>query len=134
MFLSKQQENKVFFYHGKDIFQSSNGGVIKHKRSSYNQSPNMTPKNMNEKSVSSSATEVSKGLNDVIVNNVPSTEAHKAGLNAKSDMLDKERKEAKSKDESLKKLEESLHNLMSKANGQEHVNKTQQDKIKELKI
>ncbi|PHT72756.1 hypothetical protein T459_23541 [Capsicum annuum] len=49
-------------------------------------------------------------------------------------MLDKERKEAKSKDESLKKLEESLHNLTSKANGQEHVNKTQQDKIKELKI
>ncbi|KAF3634161.1 hypothetical protein FXO38_25269 [Capsicum annuum] len=169
MFLSKQQDNKVFFYHGKDICPSSNGGVIKHKRSSYNQSPNMTPKNMNEKSVSSSATEVSKGLNDVIVNNVPSTEAHKVGLNAKSDMvnnfkaifqvhmgqpigqnlglktlgvpylldlqlrvfsaqtpiiggqgelyftllLDKERKEAKSKDESLKKLEESLHNLTS---------------------
>ncbi|PHT38118.1 hypothetical protein CQW23_21691 [Capsicum baccatum] len=49
-------------------------------------------------------------------------------------LLDKERMKAKSKDESLKKLEESLHNLTSKDNGQEHVNKNQQDKIKELKI
>lgn len=32
----------------------------------------------------------------------------------------------------MKKLEESLQNLESKAKGKEHVNKTQQDKIKEL--
>ncbi|KAJ8557432.1 hypothetical protein K7X08_003057 [Anisodus acutangulus] len=49
-------------------------------------------------------------------------------------MLDKARQEAKSKDESLKKLEESLQNLESKAKGKEHVNKIQQDKIKELEI
>ncbi|XP_049380688.1 kinesin-like protein KIN-14R [Solanum stenotomum] len=47
-------------------------------------------------------------------------------------MLDKAKQETKSKDESLKKLEESLQNLESKAKGKEHVNKTQQDKIKEL--
>ncbi|KAM3342745.1 hypothetical protein P3S68_027711 [Capsicum galapagoense] len=47
-------------------------------------------------------------------------------------MLDKARQEAKSKDKFFKKLDESLQNLESKVKGTEYVNKTQQDKIKEL--
>ncbi|KAK4362487.1 hypothetical protein RND71_017728 [Anisodus tanguticus] len=86
-FLSKQDVNRVSASHGKDTSQSSDGGVIKHKRTGYKQRPNMTPKNMNEKSVSSSVTEVSKGPNDVIINNVPSAKAHEVGLNAESNMV-----------------------------------------------
>ncbi|KAF3669033.1 hypothetical protein FXO37_09245 [Capsicum annuum] len=62
---------KVPACHGKDICQSSNGAVIKHKRSIYKQR-----QNMNKNSAPGSATEVSKGCNDAIVNNVPSTETH----------------------------------------------------------
>ncbi|CAN4086016.1 unnamed protein product [Withania somnifera] len=62
--------------HGNDTYQSSDGGVIKHQRTSYKQRPNMTP-NMDEKSVP---------VNDII-NNVPSTEAHEDGLNAESNMV-----------------------------------------------
>ncbi|KAG8383643.1 hypothetical protein BUALT_Bualt04G0035300 [Buddleja alternifolia] len=47
-------------------------------------------------------------------------------------MLDKARQESRSKDESLKKLEENLHNLESKAKGKDHVYKNQLEKIKEL--
>ncbi|KAK6287632.1 hypothetical protein POUND7_013811 [Theobroma cacao] len=47
-------------------------------------------------------------------------------------MLDKARQESRSKDESLRKLEESLQNLESKAKGRDQVYKTQQEKIKEL--
>ncbi|KAL6552115.1 Kinesin-like protein KIN-14R [Orobanche gracilis] len=47
-------------------------------------------------------------------------------------MLDKARQESRSKDESLKKLEENLHNLESKAKGKDQVYKNQLDKIKEL--
>ncbi|XP_047268561.1 uncharacterized protein LOC107870416 isoform X1 [Capsicum annuum] len=43
--------------HGKHICHSSNGSIIKHKHSSYNQRPNMTPKSIYEKSVPGSATE-----------------------------------------------------------------------------
>ncbi|PHU23723.1 hypothetical protein BC332_08830 [Capsicum chinense] len=86
-FLSKQEANKVSAARGKDICHSSDGGVIKPKRSSYKQRPNMIPKNMNEKSVPVSATEVSMGPNDVIVNNIPSTEVHEVSLNAESDMV-----------------------------------------------
>ncbi|KAF3638274.1 hypothetical protein FXO38_23312 [Capsicum annuum] len=49
--------NKVTTYHGKHICRSSNRGVIKHKCSSYKQRPNVTPKNIYEKSVPGSATE-----------------------------------------------------------------------------
>ncbi|PHT52619.1 hypothetical protein CQW23_07081 [Capsicum baccatum] len=52
--------NKVTSCHGKHIFHSSNGSVIKHKHSSYNQRPNMTPKNIYEKSVPGSPTEWQK--------------------------------------------------------------------------
>lgn len=86
-FLSKQDANRVAASHGKDTCQSGDGDVIKHKRTSYKQRPNMTPKNMNEKSVPVSVTEVSKGPNDVIINNVPSTEAHEVGLHAESNMV-----------------------------------------------
>ncbi|KAF5749722.1 Di-glucose binding protein with Kinesin motor domain isoform 1 [Tripterygium wilfordii] len=47
-------------------------------------------------------------------------------------MLDKARQESRSKDESLKKLEETLQNLDSKARGKDQIHKNQQDKIKEL--
>ncbi|KAK6125845.1 hypothetical protein DH2020_040413 [Rehmannia glutinosa] len=47
-------------------------------------------------------------------------------------MLDKAKQESRSKDESLKKLEENLHNLESKAKGKDQVYKNQLDKIKEL--
>lgn len=47
-------------------------------------------------------------------------------------MLDKARQECKSKDESLKRLEENLHNLESKAKGKDQIYKNQLDKIKEL--
>ncbi|PIN15034.1 hypothetical protein CDL12_12326 [Handroanthus impetiginosus] len=47
-------------------------------------------------------------------------------------MLEKARQEARSKDESLKKLEENLHSLESKAKGKDQVYKNQLDKIKEL--
>ncbi|PHU04929.1 hypothetical protein BC332_25751 [Capsicum chinense] len=53
----KLSTEKVSSCHGKDICQSSNGGVIKHKRSIYKQRPNMTPKKMNENSAPGSATE-----------------------------------------------------------------------------
>lgn len=46
--------------------------------------------------------------------------------------LEKARQEARSKDEHLKKLEESLQSLESKARGKDQIYKTQQDKIKEL--
>lgn len=81
-FLSKQDANRVSASHGKETCQSSDGGVAKHKRTSFKQRPNVTPKNMNEKSVPVSITEVSKGPNDTINNNVPSAEAHEVGLNA----------------------------------------------------
>ncbi|XP_060204610.1 protein MODIFIER OF SNC1 1 isoform X1 [Lycium barbarum] len=86
-FQPKQDVNRVSASHGKDTSQSSDGGVIKHKRTSYKQRTNMTPKNMNEKAVPVSITEVSKGPNDVIINNVPSAEAHEVGLNAESNMV-----------------------------------------------
>ncbi|MCD7447930.1 hypothetical protein HAX54_036298 [Datura stramonium] len=86
-FQSKQDANRVSASHGKDTCQSSDGGVVKHKRTSYKQRPNLTPKNMNEKSVSVSVTEVSKDPDDVVINNVPSTEAHEVGLNAESNMV-----------------------------------------------
>ncbi|CAJ2647334.1 unnamed protein product [Trifolium pratense] len=47
-------------------------------------------------------------------------------------MLDKARSECRSKDESMKKLEESLQNIESKAKGKDHVHKNLQEKIKEL--
>ena len=46
--------------------------------------------------------------------------------------LDKARQESKSKDESLRKLEESLQHLEGKARGKEQIYKNQQEKIKEL--
>lgn len=46
--------------------------------------------------------------------------------------LEKARQEARSKDEYVKKLEESLQNIESKAKGRDHIHKSQQDKIKEL--
>lgn len=46
--------------------------------------------------------------------------------------LEKARHEARSKDEYIKKLEESLQNIESKAKGRDHIHKNQQDKIKEL--
>lgn len=46
--------------------------------------------------------------------------------------LEKARQEVKSKDESLRKIEESFQNLESKAKGKDNVYKNQQDKIKEL--
>ncbi|CAN4088102.1 unnamed protein product [Withania somnifera] len=85
-FLTKQDANRVTASHGKDTCQSSDGDVIKHKHTSYKQRPNTAPKNMNEKSVSVSVNEVSKGPNDII-NNVPSTEAHEVGLIAESNMV-----------------------------------------------
>ncbi|KAF3665154.1 putative cysteine protease ATG4-like [Capsicum annuum] len=71
--------------------QSSDGSVIKHKHSSYNLRSNMIPKNMNEKSVPVGATQVSKGPNDVIINNVPSTEAYEVGLNIVLDIVNNAR-------------------------------------------
>ncbi|KAL9160716.1 hypothetical protein ABFS82_08G218700 [Erythranthe guttata] len=47
-------------------------------------------------------------------------------------MLEKVRQESRSKDESVKKLEENLHNLENKAKGKDQVYKNQLDKIKEL--
>ncbi|XP_059644265.1 kinesin-like protein KIN-14R [Cornus florida] len=47
-------------------------------------------------------------------------------------MLDKARQESRSKDESLRKLEDSLHSLESKASGKDQLYKTQQEKIKEI--
>ncbi|GAV68571.1 Kinesin domain-containing protein/Malectin domain-containing protein [Cephalotus follicularis] len=47
-------------------------------------------------------------------------------------MLDKARQEARSKDESLRKLEETMQNLESKAKGKDHIYKSQLEKIKEL--
>ncbi|XP_047959009.1 kinesin-like protein KIN-14R [Salvia hispanica] len=47
-------------------------------------------------------------------------------------MLEKARLECKSKDESLKRLEENLHNLESKAKGKDQFYKTQLEKLKEL--
>ncbi|KAK8556728.1 hypothetical protein V6N12_003123 [Hibiscus sabdariffa] len=47
-------------------------------------------------------------------------------------MLDKARHECRSKDESRRKLEESLQNLESKAKGRDQVYKGQEEKIKEL--
>ncbi|KAL0291181.1 UNVERIFIED_CONTAM: Kinesin-like protein KIN-14R [Sesamum angustifolium] len=49
-----------------------------------------------------------------------------------SAQLEKARQESRSKDESLKKLEENLHSLESKAKGKDQVYKNQVDKIKEL--
>lgn len=46
--------------------------------------------------------------------------------------LEKARQEARSKDESLRKLEESLQNLESKTKGKDQIYKNQQEKIKEL--
>lgn len=46
--------------------------------------------------------------------------------------LEKARLECKSKDESLKRLEENLHNLESKAKGKDQFFKTQLEKLKEL--
>lgn len=86
-FLSKQDSDRASASHGKETCQSSDGGVIKQKLTSFKQRPNMTPKNMNEKSVPVSITEVSKGPSDTINNNVPSTEAHEVGLNAESNMV-----------------------------------------------
>ncbi|GMY12069.1 kinesin-like protein KIN-14R [Fagus crenata] len=47
-------------------------------------------------------------------------------------MLEKARQESKSKDESVRKLEENLHNLESKAKGKDQFYKNLQEKIKEL--
>ncbi|CAI9111414.1 OLC1v1011635C2 [Oldenlandia corymbosa var. corymbosa] len=47
-------------------------------------------------------------------------------------MLDKVKQESKSKDESIKKLDESLQNLESKARGKDATFKILQDKIKDL--
>lgn len=47
--------------------------------------------------------------------------------------LDKAKHESRSKDESLKKLEESLRSIESKGREKEQVSKSQQDEIKELK-
>ncbi|KAI8031433.1 Kinesin-like protein KIN-14R, partial [Camellia lanceoleosa] len=47
--------------------------------------------------------------------------------------LDKARQESRFKDESLRKLEDSLQNLESKARGKDQCYKNQQEKIKELK-
>ncbi|KAF5738045.1 Di-glucose binding protein with Kinesin motor domain isoform 1 [Tripterygium wilfordii] len=47
-------------------------------------------------------------------------------------MLDKARQESRSKDESLKKLEETLQNLEGKSRGKDQIYKNQQEKIKEL--
>ncbi|EEF29993.1 kinesin-like protein KIN-14R isoform X2 [Ricinus communis] len=47
-------------------------------------------------------------------------------------LLDKARQECKSKEESLRKLEENLQNLENKARGKDQVYKNQQEKIKEL--
>ncbi|KDP29798.1 hypothetical protein JCGZ_18733 [Jatropha curcas] len=47
-------------------------------------------------------------------------------------MLDKARQESKSKDESLRKLEENLQILENKARGKDNIYKNQQEKIKEL--
>ncbi|XP_070053590.1 protein MODIFIER OF SNC1 1 isoform X2 [Nicotiana tomentosiformis] len=85
--LSKQDANRVATTHGKVACQSSDGGVVKHKRTSHKQRPNMTPKNMNEKSVLVSVTEVSKGHNDVNINDVPSTEADEVGVSAESNIV-----------------------------------------------
>lgn len=46
--------------------------------------------------------------------------------------LDKARQESRSKDESLRKLEDSLQHLEGKARGKDQIYKTQQEKIKEL--
>lgn len=46
--------------------------------------------------------------------------------------LDKARQECRTKDESLKKLEDSLHSFESKAKGKDQFYKNQQEKIKEL--
>ncbi|XP_049396826.1 protein MODIFIER OF SNC1 1 [Solanum stenotomum] len=85
-FLSKQDANRVSASHGKETCQSSDGGLIRHKRTSFKQKPNMTPKNINEKSVPVCVTEVSKDPTDII-NNVQSTEAHEVGLNAELNMV-----------------------------------------------
>ncbi|KAL5556600.1 hypothetical protein UlMin_038836 [Ulmus minor] len=47
-------------------------------------------------------------------------------------MLEKAKQEARSKDESIRKLEDNLQNLESKAKGKDQTYKNQQDKIKEL--
>ncbi|KAI4328116.1 hypothetical protein L6164_020499 [Bauhinia variegata] len=47
-------------------------------------------------------------------------------------MLDKARNECRIKEESLRKLEENLQNLESKAKGKDHIHRNLQDKIKEL--
>ncbi|WJX56666.1 hypothetical protein P8452_42306 [Trifolium repens] len=47
-------------------------------------------------------------------------------------MLEKARSECRSKDESMKKLEESLQIIENKAKGKDHVHKNLQEKIKEL--
>ncbi|KAA8531457.1 hypothetical protein F0562_006190 [Nyssa sinensis] len=47
-------------------------------------------------------------------------------------MLDKARQESRSKDESLRKVEESIQNMENKAMGKDRLCKTQQEKIKEL--
>lgn len=46
--------------------------------------------------------------------------------------LEKARQEARSKDEYVRKLEESLQNIESKAKSKDQIQKSQQDKIKEL--
>ncbi|CAI0474282.1 unnamed protein product [Linum tenue] len=47
-------------------------------------------------------------------------------------LLEKARQESRSKDESVRKLEENLQNLENKTRGKDHVYKSQQEKIREL--
>lgn len=46
--------------------------------------------------------------------------------------LDKARQESKSKEESIKKLEETLQNIENKARSKDHIYKNQQEKIRDL--
>lgn len=46
--------------------------------------------------------------------------------------LDRARQESRSKDESLRKLEESIQHLEGKVRGKDQIYKSQQEKIKEL--
>lgn len=46
--------------------------------------------------------------------------------------LEKARQESRSKDETLRKLEENLQNLDSKAKGKDQIYRNQQERIKEL--